>query len=481
MKKLIKKRQRLAPVRLEMQHEASLTFRAFFCEKLKLEEEQIFLSHTPLELSYYFKLDEKLKTEGWKSLFAQAHVPVDTFPVDKNVIITKEVQKKDILLSYPYESILPFLEMIRQAAEDPSVLSIKITLYRLDSKSRLADSLIRAAENGKEVIVLMELRARFDEENNIEWSHRLEEAGCKVIHGLSGFKVHSKICLITKREFGRIQYITQIGTGNYNEKTAKLYTDLSLITANQGIGEDAAAFFKNMLLDEISEDYAYLWVAPANLKQSIIKGIEQEQEKALNGEEGEIIIKCNSLTDKEIIVKLIEASQAGVKISLIVRGICCLTPGIPEYTHNIKIISVIGVFLEHSRIFCFGKGDGRSVYISSADLMSRNTERRIEIACPVLDMDLKQRIFEMLEAILLDNTKAWEQFSDALYILRRAPSDLVINSQVMFIKQAHVQYNQAVSSSSGNRQLDLGEKQISIIDYAKDKLSELFQSFRGLV
>ena len=437
MKRLIKKRQRLAPVRLQLQYSMNKDFNAFFCEKLNISEKQIFLSSTPLDLSYCFSLDEKL-SEGIKDkLVYPPHTPSDAFPA-KKINLMKQVREKDILFSYPFESIAPFLEMVRQAAEEPAVLSIKVTLYRIDSQSRLAESLIRAAENGKEVIVLMELRARFDEANNIEWSQRLDEAGCRVIYGPSGYKVHSKICLITKREFGKIIYITQIGTGNYNERTAKQYTDLALITTNNEIGKDAAVFFNNLLLGKIDKNYTRLWVAPDCFKQNILQYIEREQDKVANGERGQIIIKCNSLTDREIIAKLVEASQCGVKISLLVRGICCLIPRVPEFTENIAVISIVGRFLEHSRVYCFGAVDDQQIYISSADLMTRNTERRVEIACPILDSDIKQRIYEMLEIMLLDNTKAWEQFADGRYILRHSPTDLEINSQNMFIEQARI-------------------------------------------
>ena len=470
MQKLMKKRPRLAPVRLEIQNEVTNDIKAFFCEKLKLKEKQIFLSSSPLDISYCFTLEEKLKAEGRKDLIMPTYIPLDVFHVNKKVNLMREVQKKDYLFSYPYESILPFLEIIRQAADDPSVISIKLTLYRLDLQSKLADSLIRAAENGKEVIVLMELRARFDENNNIEWSHCFEEAGCRIIYGLSNYKVHSKICLITKKEFGKIQYITQIGTGNYNERTVKQYTDLSLITSNQEIGEDAAAFFNSLLLGDVSEGYTHLWVAPACYKRNIIQCIEQEQSKARMGETGRIIIKCNSLTDRDVIIKLIEASQSGVKVFMIIRGICCLIPRIPEFTHNITIISIVGKFLEHSRVFCFGTGDSKKVYISSADLMTRNTERRLEIACPVLDIELKQRICEMLETMLSDNIKAWEQFSDGIYRLRRAPKDLVINSQDMFIEQTRIQHMQAVVSYSGNRRYDVNTKRLSFIQYIRENL-----------
>jgi polyphosphate kinase len=450
MQKLIKKRQRLTPVRLELQCAVKKAFIDFFCEKLKLKENQVFLSSTPLDLTYYNKLEEKIETENRRKLVKPTHIPCDIYPTDKKINMIKHVQKKDVLLSHPYESIVPFLEMIKQSAEDPSVLSIKITLYRLDSQSKLAESLIRAAGNGKEVIVLMELRARFDEANNIEWSQRLDEAGCRVIYGPSGYKVHSKICLITKKENGKIQYVTQIGTGNYNEKTAKQYTDLSLITANQEIGKDAATFFNNLLLGNLEGKYIHLWVAPNYYKQNILQCIDSEKKKEENGENSQIIIKCNSLTDKEVIIKLIEAAQSGVKISMIVRGICCLIPGVAQFTENITVISIIGEFLEHSRIYCFGTGGNKKIYISSADLMTRNTERRIEIICPVLDGELRQRIYEMLETMLMDNTKAREHFSDGRYVLRQSPIDQAINSQKIFTEQARVNVARTLAESIQN-------------------------------
>ena len=473
MKKLIKKRQRLAPVRLQLQYAMNKDFNAFFCEKLNISEKQIFLSSTPLELSYCFALDEKLSVDIKNKLMYQPHTPSDVFPAAKKVNLMKHIREKDILFSYPFESISPFLEMVRQAAEDPMVLSIKVTLYRIDSQSRIAESLIRAAENGKEVIVLMELRARFDEANNIEWSQRLDEAGCRVIYGPTGFKVHSKVCLITKREFGKINYITQIGTGNYNEKTAKQYTDLSLITTNNEIGKDAAVFFNNLLLGKIDKDYTHLWVAPDCFKQNIIRYIERERDKAKKGERGQIIIKCNSLTDREIIAKLVEASQCGVKISLLVRGICCLIPRVPEFTENIAVISIVGRFLEHSRVYCFGTVDDQQIYISSADLMTRNTERRVEIACPILDHDIKQRIYEMLEIMQLDNTKAWEQFADGRYILRHPPADLEINSQSMFMEQARII---ATNTLAQNKQSVQKVNLLTSFSYIGEKIKAFFQN-----
>ena len=430
MQKIIKKRQRLAPVRLELGYETGDDFISFFCEKLNLKKKQVYVSSSPLDLYYSYKLEERSRSEIWEPLVRPAHLPVPVYPADKSDNLMKQAQKGDIMFSYPYESMAPLLEMLRQAADDPTVISIKITLYRLDIQSRLAESLCNAAENGKEVIVMMELRARFDEVNNIEWSQRLEEVGCHVIYGLPGYKVHSKICLITRKESGRILYVTQIGTGNYNEKTAKLYTDLSIITANQEIGQDAAQLFQNLLLDNLSGDYTHLWVAPNRFKKQVVEQIEIEREK---GDDGRILIKCNSLTDRGVILKLIEASQNGVKISMIIRGICCLIPGIRGLTDNITVISVVGRFLEHSRVFCFGDGDEMRMYISSADLMTRNTERRIEVACPVLDAHLRNRIFSMLEKMQTDNVKAWDMDSKGEYTLRKPAKDMAFDSQAFFI------------------------------------------------
>ena len=448
VKKIIKKRLRLAPVRLELNNPADQTFVKYFCEKLDLQSDQVFFSDAPLELSYCYQLEERLDGELRKKLAREPFVPSNARFPDKKVSIMKQVQKNDILFSYPFESMSPFLVMLKQAAEDSSVTSIKITLYRIDRRSKLAETLMLAAENGKEVVVMMELRARFDERNNVEWAQRLEEAGCRVIYGPAGFKVHSKICLITKKEMSKITYTTQIGTGNYNEKTAKLYTDLSIITANQEIGRDAAAFFNNLLLGSLEGAYTHLWVAPHSYKQNLLRCIEEERAKAEKGEVGRIIIKCNSLTDRDIIVKLAEASRSGVKISMIVRGICCIVPQIREFTDNITVISIVGRFLEHSRIFSFGTGDRKKLYISSADLMTRNTERRLEIACPVLDAELKKKIYEMLETMLADNTKAWELFADERYLPRRAPSDLAVNAQEMFIEQARAPSPHAAGQSN---------------------------------
>ncbi|MCL2221183.1 MAG: polyphosphate kinase 1 [Oscillospiraceae bacterium] len=437
MKSLLRKRQRMAPVRLEMASQASSGMLEFLCKKLGLKTPQVFYSKAPFDLSFVFSLSRHFSKETVEHLFWPTHSPAMSLPATARADMIKHVSSKDVLLSFPFESMTPFLSLIRQAAQDSSVLSIKITLYRLDAQSKLAESLILAAENGKEVIVLMELRARFDESNNIEWANRFEEAGCRVIYGLVGYKCHSKLCLITRKDAGKLQYITQVGTGNYNEKTAKLYTDLSLITANQEIGRDAAAFFSNMLIENLDGEYSHLLVAPNSFKNSILELIEIERYKAINGEPGRIMIKCNSLTDKEIIEALVRAGSDGVEISMNIRGICCLVPHLPSVTDNIHIISIVGKFLEHTRIFCFGEGDDQKLYIASADFMTRNTQRRVEVACPILDPDVKKRILWMLDVMFKDDTNSWELCSDGRYILRptndfRNPQ----NSQEIFTLEA---------------------------------------------
>lgn len=344
----------------------------------------------------------------------------------------KQIRKKDILLFYPYESMNPFLRLIKEASTDPNVMTIKITIYRLAKKARLVEYLCAAAENGKEVTVLIELRARFDEQNNIDWSERMEEAGCRVIYGMEGYKVHSKICLITYRNRNDIQYITQIGTGNYNEKTAGMYTDLSLMTADQAIGRDAAEFFKNMSIGNLSGTYEHLIVSPTSLKQNVLRLIDEEIEK---GENGRIVMKMNSLTDVDFIDKISQASRAGVKVDLIVRGICCILPGVPGYTENIRVMSIVGRYLEHPRIFCFGTGVEQKIYIGSADMMTRNTEKRVEVACPILDKDIKNQINHYMRVMLSDNVKARVLQSDGTYRKKRAAQTMV-DSQATFMEEA---------------------------------------------
>jgi len=437
MKALLKRRQRLTPVRLEFVGKPSPEMLDFLCGKLFLQRSQVYYSPAPLDLSFCFNLGQNMDRETYDRLVWPVHVPVNPIPLSKRGNMLRLTTEKDMLHLFPFESITPFLSLIRQAAEDPTVLSIKITVYRLDAQSKLAELLILAAENGKEVIVLMELRARFDESNNIEWASRLEEAGCRVIYGLVGYKCHSKVCLITRKVLGKLNYITQVGTGNYNEKTAKLYTDLSLLTANQEIGHDAANFFNNMLIGNLEGEYTHLWVAPNSFKSNVLDQIEAQRKAAQAGGRGKIVIKCNSLTDKEIIDKLVEAGNDGVEIKMNIRGICCLVPQLPGVTENIHVVSVVGKFLEHTRIFCFGEGPGAKIYISSADLMTRNTQRRVEVACPILDPDLKSSVLWMLDVWFNDDTNAWDLFSDGRYVLRSAVNpDEPKNSQEIFTNEA---------------------------------------------
>lgn len=440
MKKILKKRERLSPVRLEIQGELPPAAVRFLTGKLKLRTNHVFYSKTPLDLTYCFRLQKRLP-----QLVEPSFVPVEPFS-DKTVM-SELIFQQDILLCYPYESMSPFLRLLKEASNSPQVVSIKITLYRLAEHSRLAQHLIEAAENGKDVTVLMELRARFDEQNNILWAQRLEEAGCHVIYGTENFKVHSKICLITYRDGEQIRHITQIGTGNYNEKTAKLYTDFSLMTAEREIGADAQEFFLNMSTGNLKGHYNSLWVAPANFKQSILERIDKEIEKARNQKPCGIFMKCNSLTDNDVISRLSEASCAGVRVRLLIRGICCLRPGIEGVTENIEVISIVGRFLEHARVYVFGSGDETEVYLSSGDMMSRNTERRVEISCPVQDGALKKRVLEYVRLQWNDNVKARKMRSDGSYHLRRPGRSVPLNAQNKLAELATQHWQDAAAAS----------------------------------
>lgn len=466
MKKVLKKRERLAPVRLEVQKGISNELKAFLSDKLHLSDKQLFISNSPLDMSYVFSLEDKFSQVTKRALTYGEFKPQDSIMINKNESMIKQVLNRDIILSFPYEKMDPFLSLIKEAANDPDVISIKITIYRLARKAKLIEYLVAAAENNKDVTVLMELRARFDEQNNIDWSETLEEAGCKVIYGLEGFKVHSKICLITRRERNKIQYITQVGTGNYNEKTAHIYTDLSLITSNEIIGTDAVEFFKNIAIGNLDGEYALLKVAPKSLKTGICRLIEDETEKANNGLKGRILLKLNSLTDREIIDKLAVASKAGVKIEMIIRGICCLLPGIEGKTDNISIQSIVGEYLEHSRIFCFGEGKEMKMYISSADFMTRNTEKRVEIACPILDEDIKKRIYGMLQIMLSDNVKARTLRSFGNYVKKIDNNNERLNCQEYFMEQA-------INNN------EIHYKQISEIKNHKSILNKITSIFRA--
>ena len=385
----------------------------------------------PMKLDYMFAIADKVPESMRRSLVERPFSPQHS-PMVAEGNVMNQVKQRDILLSFPYESMDPFLQMMKEASVDPNVLTIKITIYRLARKTRLVEYLCAAAENGKEVTVLIELRARFDEQNNIDWSERMEEAGCRVIYGFEGYKVHSKICLITYRNRNDIRYITQIGTGNYNEKTAKAYTDLSLITSNQEIGEDAASFFQNMSIGNLDGIYQHLIVSPSSLKPKVLSLIDEEIRK---GKEGRVIMKMNSVTDMDFIHKVAEASKAGVKIDLIVRGICCILPGIPGETDNLTVTSIVGRYLEHPRIFSFGKGAAQKIYIGSADMMTRNTEKRVEVACPVYNEGIKKRINRMLEIMLADNVKARLLKNDGTFVKKPASVTPVI-SQEVFMKEA---------------------------------------------
>ena len=433
MEKLLRQRRRMAVVRVEINRPISDHFKEHFRSRFEVSDAQIFLSRTaPLKLGYAFSLGEHLPEKKRAFLSDAPFTPQQPAMLSAGQSLLKAALQQDILLSYPYESMEPFLQMIREAANDPAVLAIRITIYRLASKAKLVEYLCAAAENGKDVTALIELRARFDEQNNIDWSERMEEAGCKIIYGFEDYKVHSKICLITRRERGAVRHITQVGTGNYNEKTAKQYTDVSLITADERIGQDAGAFFNNMALGNLSGRYSRLFVAPTSLKNNILALMDEQIAK---GKDGYILLKFNSLTDIDVIAKLREASCAGVTVEMIVRGICCLLPGVPGHTENITVTSIVGRFLEHSRIYVFGRGDEEKMYISSADLMTRNTERRVEIACPIDDPAVRTRLHDILYAMQHDTVKARVLQPDGTYCKKPAVQDPIC-AQDLLMQQA---------------------------------------------
>ena len=436
MADLIKRRKKLSPVRLELSREMDGDVVETLCKYLDLDSTHVFRSQAPLDLSFVFQIQDILRKNP--ELFYEKRVPQKSPSLQEGRSLIEQIKEEDKILSYPYESIRPFLRLLSEAAEDENVISIKMTLYRLAKQSKVVEALIEAAENGKEVVVLVELRARFDEENNIEWSRRLEAAGCQVIYGLEGCKVHSKLCLITRKAEGRVEYITQIGTGNYNEKTSRLYTDLSLMTANVDIGLEASAVFQALSKGEVVERSDKLLVAPKCLQNRVLDMIDGEISRAQNGEDAYIGLKLNSLTDKKIIDKLIEASCAGVKVDMIIRGIACLIPGVEGSTENIRIISIVGRFLEHSRIYIFGRGERAKYYIASADFMTRNTVRRVEVAAPVLQEDLKQRLQSIFDTMLGDNQKAREACSDGEYRhVSPEPGAEPLNSQEYFYQEAY--------------------------------------------
>ena len=431
MQETLHKRRRMAVVRLEAANPLGKEMEKFLCEKFHITPECIFRTKMPMKLGFIFTIADKVPESMKRALTDSPFIPQPSSMLSEGSVM-EQVKKKDVLLSYPYESMEPFLQLIKEASTDPDVMTIRITIYRLAKKARLVEYLCAAAENGKEVTALIELRARFDEQNNIDWSERMEEAGCRVLYGFENYKVHSKICLITYRNKNEIRYITQIGTGNYNEKTAKMYTDYSLITSSQEIGEDAAVFFKNMSIGNLDGVYNHLIVSPTSLKQKVLQLMDEEIAK---GKDGRILMKMNSVTDMDFIRKTAQASQAGVKVQLIVRGICCILPGIPGKTDNLHVTSIVGRFLEHPRVFVFGSGSDAKVYIGSADMMTRNTENRVEVACPIYDETIRRRLIHDLKVMLSDNVKAREMTSDGTY-RKKNTGEKAVNAQETFMKEA---------------------------------------------
>lgn len=434
MADLMKQRKKLSPVRLDMSREMDKTVIEVLCRYLEMTPDKVFKSEAPLDLSFVFQIQDLLRKNS--ELFYERRVPQKSPDFRDGISILDQISEEDKLLSYPYESIRPFLKMLSEAAEDDNVISIKMTLYRLAKQSKVIEALCEAAENGKEVVVLVELRARFDEENNIRWSRMLEESGCQIIYGLEKYKVHSKLCLITRKGNDGIEYITQIGTGNYNEKTARLYTDLSIMTANEQIGMEAARVFQALTKGEVMQETEHLLVAPKCLQSKIIKMIDEEIEHKKNGEDAYIGLKLNSLTDKRIMEKLNDASKAGVQIEMIVRGICCLVPGIKGETDNIQITSIVERFLEHSRIYIFGCGERAKYYIGSADFMTRNTVKRVEVAAPIYSEKIKKQIREIFELMLKDNKKARAEDNEGNYTLKKCVGE-AFDSQEMLYQLAY--------------------------------------------
>ena len=451
MERMLRQRRRMAIVRVELSRPVSSHFKECLHKRFEVTDEQIFLSRSaPLRMSYAFSLGDYLSDGRRSRLSDPPFIPQQPAMLPAGQSLLKTALQRDVLLSYPYESMEPFLQMIREAANDPSVLSVRITIYRLASKAKLVEYLCAAAENGKDVTVLIELRARFDEQNNIDWSERLEEAGCKIIYGFEDYKVHSKICLITRRERGGVRYITQVGTGNYNEKTARQYTDVSLVTSSESIGMDAAQFFNNMAMSNLNGRYNRLPVAPTSLKNNILSLMDGEIAK---GSDGYILLKFNSLTDIDMIEKLHEASCAGVTVEMIIRGICCLLPGVPGKTENITVTSIVGRFLEHSRIYVFGRGENEKMYISSADLMTRNTERRVEIACPIDSPTVRARLHDILFAMQHDTVKARVLQPDGSYQKKPAVPEPICAQDLLMQQAVSMAREQAQHASEEERGL----------------------------
>lgn len=434
MSELINKRKRLCPVRLQLSKQISDTVLNELLSRLELSEKQVFVEKTPLDMSYVFAVFDKAADR--KELFFPKQEPQPSAMIDPSRSMIEQIDEKDLFLHYPYESIKPFIRLLDEAAKDDSVTSVKMTLYRVAKNSKVIKALCNAAENGKDVLVLVELRARFDEENNIGWSKLLEESGCHVMYGPQGLKVHSKLCLITRKVGDSVKYTVQVGTGNYNEKTAELYTDLCLMTSNNDIAQDACEVFRTLSMGELVESSKALMVAPHCLQNKVVELMDNEISIARAGGEGYVAAKLNSLTDKVLMDKIIECSQAGVKVELVIRGISCLVAGVEGVTDNVQIRSIVGRYLEHARIYIFGTGVRKKVYISSADYMTRNTTRRVEVAAPILSEEVKKRVLDIFDTQMQDNVKARIMQPDGKYV-RAERGDIAIDAQSRFYAEAY--------------------------------------------
>ena len=462
MTELLKKRRKLAPVRIQFWPEAPQEIQHFLCQKLILSGKRCFVQQSPLDLSCLFRLASRLASDGHTELCYPAARPMQA-PADYN--LEEQVQHKDVLLCYPYQSMRPFIKMLKKAAYDPDVLSIKMTLYRVARDSQIVQALVAAAENGNAVVTVVELRARFDEQNNIDWSKQLEQAGCTVIYGFDNYKVHSKLTLITRKKNGKFQYISQIGTGNYNEKTSEQYTDLSFVTSNQEIGEEVAAVFNNLAVERLTPQVENLLVAPLCFKSVLMQEMDREIQAARNGHPARILLKNNSINDKDIILKLSEASCAGVPVDMIVRGICCVKAGVPGLTENLRVRSFVGRYLEHSRIYAFGVGEDVRVYIASGDFLTRNTQRRVEVGVRVRQPDLVARLLEILRLELEDNVNAREMRPNGKYVrVKPADGQARIDSQMLLYDLFREDFHTAPPAAAA-------PKRIGILD----RLRKIFQ------
>lgn len=449
MSELLKKRRKLAAVRLQFWNQPPQEIEKYLCDKLVLPQKQCFAQAAPLDLSCFFKLAARLQADGRSELF---YPPAKPLQAPAGYRLGREVETHDMLLAYPYQSMRPFIKMLMAAAFDPEVISIKMTLYRMAHDSQIVQALVAAAENGKEVVTVVELRARFDEQNNIDWSKQLEEAGCTVIYGLDEYKVHSKLTLITRKRAGKYHYTTQVGTGNYNEKTSEQYTDLAFVTTSQEIGEEAAAVFNNLAVERLTDDTQYLLVAPLCFKSVLLAEIDREIGQARMGLPARITLKNNSISDKNVIEKLEEASCAGVATDMIVRGICCVRAGVPGHTENLRVRSIVGRYLEHSRIYAFGEGENLRIYIASGDFLTRNTERRVEVGIRIEDRSLKEKLWGLLQLQLADNVNAREMKPDGSYSkVKPGPGERCIDSQMELYEYFSAGFGAAVPEKEPRR------------------------------